>query len=419
MTQHHLAGQDHRPGIDLVLIRVFRRSAVRRLEHGMARHIIDVAARRDADAADLRGERVGQIVAVQIRCRDDVELVRPCQDLLQGNVRNRILDHEARAGLPVGDLAPGSAVDLDGAVEVLRHLVAPVAEGALGELHDVPFVHQGHALPLALDRVPDRAVDQALGPETADLLEADAHLHRHVAVRRADRLELLLPLLAPLGGPEADLAEFFREFFGEEVEYLLRLRRACCVFDTRVDVFRILAEDHHIDLLRMLDRRRNALEPPDRSETNEQVEHLPQRDVQRSDAAADRRRQWSLDANEVGAKRFNRFVRKPVIELLETLFAGVDFLPGDCALATVGFPDSCIEHTHARAPDVGAGAVAFDERNDRIVRDDETFGFFCDCSRHDLGQLTCRARKISANIVEKSVENDPYLRGCYARFRMF
>jgi len=31
--------------------------------------------------------------------------------------------------------------------------IAPVAEGALGELHDVPLVHQGHAAAPVLDGV--------------------------------------------------------------------------------------------------------------------------------------------------------------------------------------------------------------------------------------------------------------------------
>ena len=36
-----------------------------------------------------------------------------------------------------------------------------------------------------------------------------------------------------------------------------------------------------------------------------------------------------------------------------------------------GFLDGGVEHAHAGAPDVGPGAVAFDERDDRIVRHDE------------------------------------------------
>ena len=154
-------------------------------------------------------------------------------------------------------------------------------------------------LRLLLDGVADRAVDQPLGAEIADRLDADADLHRHVAMRRADRFELLLPFRAGLFGAEADLLELLRELLGEEVEHLLRLRRAGGVFDAGVDVLGVLAEDHHVHLLRMLHRRRHAREIAHRPQADVQIEHLPQRDVQRADAAADRRRQRALDADEV------------------------------------------------------------------------------------------------------------------------
>ena len=52
----------------------------------------------------------------------------------------------ARARLPFGNPAPRPAVDFDGAEELLRHLVSPVAERAFGELHDVALVHKRHIL---------------------------------------------------------------------------------------------------------------------------------------------------------------------------------------------------------------------------------------------------------------------------------
>ena len=67
-----------------------------------------------------------------------------------------------------------------------------------------------------------------------------------------------------------------------------------------------------------------------------------------------------------------RVVGQPVVELLEALLAGVDLDPGDLALAAVGLRHRGVEHAHAGAPDVGPGAVAFDERDDRIVGNDET-----------------------------------------------
>ncbi len=135
---------------------------------------------------------------------------------------------------------------------------------------------------------------------------------------------------------EADLLELLRKLLREEIENLLRFRRAGGVLDAGVDVFRVLAEDHHVDFLGMLDRRGHAFVPAHRTQADEEVEHLPQRDVQRSDAAADRRRQRTLDADEIVAERVDRFVGQPVVELLEALLARVDFHPRDLPLAAVG-----------------------------------------------------------------------------------
>ena len=83
VAEHHFAGEHHEPGIDLVLVRVFRRGAVRRFENGVAGDVVDIPAGRDADAADLRGERVAQVIAIQIQRGDDVEIFRARQHLLQ------------------------------------------------------------------------------------------------------------------------------------------------------------------------------------------------------------------------------------------------------------------------------------------------------------------------------------------------
>ncbi len=56
--------------------------------------VVDVAARRDADAADLRRQRVGQVVAVQVQGRDHVELVGARQALLEHDVGDRVLHQD-------------------------------------------------------------------------------------------------------------------------------------------------------------------------------------------------------------------------------------------------------------------------------------------------------------------------------------
>ena len=83
--------------------------------------------------------------------------------------------------------------------------------------------------------------------------------------------------------------------------------------------------------------------------------------------------------------------------------------------------DGVIQDADARTPDVGAGAVAFDERDDRIVRHDELSLAARDGCAHKvfLGQVTCRSRKISANAVENSVENVARLHPCDVRSECF
>ena len=53
---------------------------------------------------------------------------------------------------------------------------------------------------------------------------------------------------------------------------------------------------------------------------------------------------------------------------VEGLLAGHDLDPRDLLLAAVGLLDRGIEHALRRPPDVRAGAVPLDERDDRLVR---------------------------------------------------
>ena len=67
VAEHHFAGEDDRAGIHLVEIGVLRRGAVGRLENRVAGVVVDIGAGRDADATDLRRQRVGEVIAVQIQ----------------------------------------------------------------------------------------------------------------------------------------------------------------------------------------------------------------------------------------------------------------------------------------------------------------------------------------------------------------
>ena len=99
VAQHHLGREDLRSGIDVVLSGVLRRRAVGRLEH--RDRVAHVRARRDADAADLCGESVGHVVAVEVQRRDHVEFRRAREHLLERDVGDRVFDPQLRLPLPL------------------------------------------------------------------------------------------------------------------------------------------------------------------------------------------------------------------------------------------------------------------------------------------------------------------------------
>ena len=144
------------------------------LEDAVAGDVVDVAARGDADPADLGGQRVGEVVAVEVGGGDDVEVLGPGEHLLQGDVGDVVLHEQLVAGLAA------AVVPADGHVGELLpdQLVAPVAEGALGELLDVALVDQGHARAAVVEGVLDGGPDQPLGAELGDRLDADARVRR-------------------------------------------------------------------------------------------------------------------------------------------------------------------------------------------------------------------------------------------------
>ena len=220
--------------------------------------------------------------------------------------------------------------------------VAPVAKRPLGELHDVALVHEGDAAATLGESVFDRRSHQSLGPLARHRLDADA---------------------ARLG--EADLLHAHLAL--QEVDDLLRLGTLGRPLDSGVNVLGVLAEDDHVDRLGMLHRARDADEPAHRAQADVEVEELAQRHVERADAPTDRRRERPLDADEELPEGGDGFLREPVPEAIERLLARVDLAPGDTALAAVGLGDRRVEREARRLPDVGAGAVALDEGDDRPV----------------------------------------------------
>src|SRR6185295_19647441 len=89
--------------------------------------------------------------------------------------------------------------------------------------------------------------------------------------------------------------------------------------------------------------------------------------VQAPDAAADRRRERPLERDAIMADRVDGAVRQPLAAGLPRLLAREHLEPGDRAGTAVGLRDGAVEGGLRRAPDVGPGAVPFDEGHDRPI----------------------------------------------------
>src|SRR5262249_49686994 len=160
----------------------------------------------------------------------------------------------------------------------------------------------------------------------------------------------------------------YAELLLQKLDQLLGLGRLGLPLDAGVDVLGVLAKDHHVHLLRALDRRRHTGEVAHRAQADVEIEELAQGDVERADAATDRRGQRPLDTDAILLERFDGLVGQPASGLLERLLAGEHFLPLHLALAFVCFFNSGVEHAHRGAPDVAAGPITFAEGADGAGR---------------------------------------------------
>src|SRR5690606_36343705 len=167
---------------------------------------------------------------------------------------------------------------------------------------------------------------------------------------------------------EADLVD--AQFLLQEVDQLASLVAAGFEFDTSVDVFRVLAEDDHVGLLGFAHRRRNTLEVLNGAQADVEVKLLTQSHVQGTDTTTYGRGQRTLDGDDVVTHGVQSFFRQPYVRTVHLggFFAGVDFHPVDLALATVCLRYSGIHHLEHDRGDINARAVAFNIRNDRLVR---------------------------------------------------
>ena len=118
--------------------------------------------------------------------------------------------------------------------------------------------------------------------------------HDIIFLRRAHFFPKVRRLLACA---EPDLVEFFGKFFGKKIEDLLRLGSPGRIFDSSVNVLRVLAKNHHVHLFRMLHGRGDTFEILDRPQTDEKIEKLTERDVERANAAPNWGRERTFNAD--------------------------------------------------------------------------------------------------------------------------
>src|SRR5215467_3711620 len=150
VAQHHLAREDDRAGIDFVLPRVLGRRAVRGFEQRVPGLVVDVRAGGDADAAYLRGQRIGEEITREVAARDDVELVGTGEDLLEEGVGDGVLDEDLPRGRLAAAVVP--AHELVGEF-LLGQGIPPLHEHAFRVLLDVALVDEGDVAAAVFHRV--------------------------------------------------------------------------------------------------------------------------------------------------------------------------------------------------------------------------------------------------------------------------
>ncbi len=146
---------------------------------------------------------------------------------LEDNIGDAVLDHHLARRL----LTAVNTVQLilgDGLIRefVTRQFIAPVAEGAFRELHDIAFMHQGHAVAVMVNGVLDSLAHQSLGGKRGNWLDAETGL----------------------------VEEFRTHLIAQEFSQFGVFGRTRLVFNARVDVLGVLTEDDDIDLFRVAHR---------------------------------------------------------------------------------------------------------------------------------------------------------------------
>ena len=265
-------------------------------------------------------------------------------------------------------------------------LVAPLGEGALGELHDVALVDQGHRGELLVPGPVQGLADDVPGPGGGDGLDADARV-----------------------GPDAAAV-----LFPDQVDDGPRHLAALLEVVAGVDVLGVLAKDDEVHLVGVLVGGGDPLEIADRPHAGVEIQMLPEPDVDGAEALghpvvlaafvatagvvllvgavethvsllSHRGGEGALDGDAKVPDRLHRLVGKLAAVVVQSLQAGIEGTPGDAAAAAVGSTHRPVHHVAHHRGDVQTDPVAPQDADDGFVADDEAAVPIIDqVSRRDL-----------------------------------
>ena len=275
--------------------------------------------------------------------------------MLQEGVGNAVFDDDLFAGFGVVKFAPRTAVDQLRTELFLSQGISPVTETAFGVFHDVAFVNNGHIGLVVVNCVLDGFAHQTLSTFTRNGLDADTR-----------------------GIGETNFGH--AHFIDQKLDQLFRLVALGFVFNTGVNVLRVFAEDHHMGLLWLFQRRRHAFEILHRTQAHIQIEFLAQSHIEGANTASHGGGEWAFDGHHVLSQDSQSFFRQPHIWAINLgrLFTGIDFHPVNLSLTAIGFGNSGIDHFEHDRGDIKSGAVALDIGDDGLQGDSQRHVFVDD-----------------------------------------
>src|SRR5204863_3336341 len=140
----------------------------------------------------------------------------------------------------------------------------------------------------------------------------------------------------------------------DPLDQLERLGPALLVFDAGVEVFRVLPDDDQVDIV---EAGADALVGLARAYLRIEIEGLPQADVHRAEATADRRRDRPLDRNPGAPDRFERLLRQRIaVELVHHVGPRLLHVPLELGAGRLEDAAGCFGQLRT-------GAVAGDQRH--------------------------------------------------------